>query len=761
MATRWKTNHEKRTGSIWGILLVLLCAIMAGTAMLAFYPHLKKEAKTEIEEKLEKIREQNKETCQLGEETINGIISSIYYMNYAVTKDMGVEEYVTQGYDTSKFTAEEKRLLKSASESFIKDLGESYGSFLSNYRLSACALGESEYGSPAELLLLAKGEDKEETAKKNFAAGLIITFDEKGLPSVADGWNLRYKDKQEVLQKIRQISMREMFDGLSFYDDSELSYEETELLCRLPFPQIKNATFVFAWDEIASDSETYWQSYQVEREAYLFHGYLIGMLGIAAVMILLALILQNIHPLGLRDNSLFLLPTELTGMVIFLGILVTIYVIPDGFAVATLGTGLKEVLVDVGVGSRYVSAANQSIIWLSWVIYAFFWYWAAASVLPYITHPIRSLKERMLFARLGKWILGKTRKVYAWATEVSLTDKQNKTILKIIFVNGIVVALLCCLWFGGIFGAILYSVILYILIKRKSAKIMDDYQKLLARIRRLAKGDFSDRKPEDMGLFNPVRDELAFVQEGFKQAVESEVRSQNMKTELITNVSHDLKTPLTAIITYVDLLKQENLSDEERQEYVNTLDKKSQRLKVLIEDLFEVSKAATNNVVMNYTKVDLVSLIKEVRLENEDKIAASGLDIRWNLPEEKCVLSLDPNRTYRIIDNLLQNILKYSMEHSRVYIDMTKDNNRITVCFKNISAEEMNFSAREITERFVRGDRSRNSEGSGLGMAIAQSFTELQKGSFRVETDGDLFKVTISWKTEKEEKIEPLEEDTE
>jgi signal transduction histidine kinase len=176
---------------------------------------------------------------------------------------------------------------------------------------------------------------------------------------------------------------------------------------------------------------------------------------------------------------------------------------------------------------------------------------------------------------------------------------------------------------------------------------------------------------------------------------------------------------------------------------VETLDKKSQRLKVLIEDLFEISKATTDNLTMNFEEVDLVALMKQVRLENEEKIQESKLDFRWNLPEEKCILLLDPQRTFRIMDNLVQNIFKYAMPYSRVYIELKHAANDVTISFKNMSAAEMNFSAEEITERFVRGDLSRNTEGSGLGLAIAQSFTELQNGTLTVETDGDLFKVTI------------------
>lgn len=295
-------------------------------------------------------------------------------------------------------------------------------------------------------------------------------------------------------------------------------------------------------------------------------------------------------------------------------------------------------------------------------------------------------------------------------------------------------------------GAVIYTILLYVLIKKKCGEILENYQKLLQVTSTIAEGDLTISMEADMGVFNPVRDELTSIRNGFRKAVNDEVRSRNMKTELITNVSHDLKTPLTAIITYVDLLKKEDLTEEQRNDYIATLDKKSQRLRVLIEDLFEVSKAASDNIVMNFDDVDLVSLIKQVRLENEDRIQECTLDFRWNLPEEKCVLMLDPQRTFRVIDNLIQNILKYSMPHSRVYIDLKDRDGEVTVSFKNMSASEMNFSPEEITERFVRGDLSRNTEGSGLGLAIAQSFTELQNGTFRVETDGDLFKVTIGFK---------------
>ena len=213
--------------------------------------------------------------------------------------------------------------------------------------------------------------------------------------------------------------------------------------------------------------------------------------------------------------------------------------------------------------------------------------------------------------------------------------------------------------------------------------------------------------------------------------------------EAVVNISHDLRTPLTAIITYTDLLKNET-HEEKRKEYIEVLEKKSLRLKVLIEDLFEISKAASKNVVMHYMKVDIVDLLKQVGLENDGKIRDAHLDFRWKLPEEKVVMSLDSQKTYRIFENLIVNITKYAMPHTRVYVEMTDLGNSVHISMKNISASELNFDVDEITDRFVRGDSSRNTEGSGLGLAIAKSFVELQHGTLKISTEADLFKADIT-----------------
>ena len=222
-----------------------------------------------------------------------------------------------------------------------------------------------------------------------------------------------------------------------------------------------------------------------------------------------------------------------------------------------------------------------------------------------------------------------------------------------------------------------------------------------------------------------------------------------MKTELITNVSHDLKTPLTAIITYIDLLKEENTTEEQRREYLETLERKSLRLKVLIEDLFEVSKANSGSVNLELVPVDICHLMRQVYLEYEDKMEEAGLQVRFSVPEEKIILRLDSQKTYRIFENLYVNIIKYALHDTRVFVAAEKyDGNdgsapKIRIEMKNISEQEILGDPQELSERFVRGDASRNSEGSGLGLAIARSLTELQGGKFRIEADGDLFKVIL------------------
>ena len=233
------------------------------------------------------------------------------------------------------------------------------------------------------------------------------------------------------------------------------------------------------------------------------------------------------------------------------------------------------------------------------------------------------------------------------------------------------------------------------------------------------------------------------LREGVRVSINEQAKSERLKTELITNVSHDLRTPLTSIITYTDLLKDESLTAEERAKYVGILDQKSQRLKTLIEDLFEVSKMASGNLEMVKQRVDLNQLIQQALAEHAEQFVEQDLHVRTTLPEEPVFAMVDGQKWWRVLDNLLINIWKYSLPGTRVYVNLQQVGSTARIVLKNVARYELGDTTDELFERFKRGDASRQTEGSGLGLAIAQSIVELHGGRMEVEVDGDLFKVTI------------------
>ena len=232
---------------------------------------------------------------------------------------------------------------------------------------------------------------------------------------------------------------------------------------------------------------------------------------------------------------------------------------------------------------------------------------------------------------------------------------------------------------------------------------------------------------------------------GLDAAVENSLKNERMKTELITNVSHDLKTPLTSIISYIDLLKRENFTDPKVQEYLNILEQKAARLKVLTEDVVEASKASTGNLTLNMTDLDFIELLHQVIGEFEERFEEHHLTMMVHFADEPSIIHADGQRMWRVLENIFGNVTKYAMEGTRVYAEVQNSKNQVIFSLKNISAQPLNFAAEELTERFVRGDVARNTEGSGLGLSIAKSFTELQGGKFQLYLDGDLFKVTITF----------------
>jgi len=236
------------------------------------------------------------------------------------------------------------------------------------------------------------------------------------------------------------------------------------------------------------------------------------------------------------------------------------------------------------------------------------------------------------------------------------------------------------------------------------------------------------------------------LKQGVTTLQNEQAKSERLKTELITNVSHDLRTPLTSIITYTELLKKEDVSNEDRIAYVEIIDQKSQRLKVLIDDLFEVSKMASGNVELNKEKVDLVQLLQQTLAEYDNLIKESNLQFRLPNMEIPVYAFVDGQKLFRVFDNLIGNVLKYSLENSRVYITIQTSGDRALISLKNVSKYEISENRDELFERFKRGDSSRHTEGSGLGLAIAKSIVDLHEGHLTIDIDGDLFKVAISLK---------------
>ena len=293
-------------------------------------------------------------------------------------------------------------------------------------------------------------------------------------------------------------------------------------------------------------------------------------------------------------------------------------------------------------------------------------------------------------------------------------------------------------WFVIICNIVFVSAVLYLAIILK--RIKDGGEKI-------AKGDLH-HKIDTQYMFGDFKEfcvSLNNINEGLQVAVNERMKSEHFKTELITNVSHDIKTPLTSIINYVDLIKKEECENETVKQYIEVLDRQSGRLKKLVEDLVEASKASSGTLNVNLAVCDAGVLLTQALGEFEDRLKKAGITPVLNLPENPVKIMADGRHLWRVFDNLLSNVCKYALGGTRVYLDIIRNNGKVYITFRNISKFQLNVSAEELMERFVRGDTSRNTEGSGLGLSIARSLVELQNGSLELNVDGDLFKVTVEF----------------
>lgn len=349
------------------------------------------------------------------------------------------------------------------------------------------------------------------------------------------------------------------------------------------------------------------------------------------------------------------------------------------------------------------------------------------------------LKNTIIY-RLCKWIKNGVKNIF---NNFNLAAK-------------IIVILACMLIFTLIFSnwgftGIILLIAMYVFAFKYCFDNITKFLNIKNTVKKIYEGDTKVRLQEDeyTGVLKELCIYVNDIAGGFTNAIDKSLKSERMKTELITNVSHDIKTPLTSIINYVDLLKKEDMPNEKAKEYLDILEQKSQRLKRLTEDLIEASKASSGNIKLDMKKINVNELIKQISGEFEDKFKNKNLDLNIEMPKEDVFILADSRYLYRVMENMYTNIEKYAMENSRVYVDLLEENKKVKIEIKNISKEKLNISANELMERFVRGESSRNTEGSGLGLSIAQSLTKLQKGEFGIYLDGDLFKVIISFNKEK------------
>ncbi|WP_103981050.1 sensor histidine kinase [Helcococcus massiliensis] len=348
------------------------------------------------------------------------------------------------------------------------------------------------------------------------------------------------------------------------------------------------------------------------------------------------------------------------------------------------------------------------------------------------------LIQNSIIYKIGSWIVRKIKTmVLSFLRLVDISDRK-------VFVG--IFALILGFWF--IFSVLLFNsprvfvigLIPLLIFFKIAKKIYGDIREIQSISEEYSVGNYESRVSEENSL-KKLSANINKAGESLETAVEKQIESQRMKTELVTNVSHDLKTPLTSIINYSQLINDENTDIEDVKKYAETIHQKSLRLKALIESLFEVSKLNSNNVDLHFTDIDLREIFNQALGEWIDKFEDKELELIVNIPDEEEIVSLDGQQTYRIFENVFSNIYKYALEGTRVYMDM-KDK---TITIKNISKYALNISPSELMERFKRGDESRNTEGSGLGLSIASSLTDLQNGRFTIDIIGDLFIVKIEF----------------
>ena len=540
---------------------------------------------------------------------------------------------------------------------------------------------------------------------------------------------------EEYQKEINEITNNETF----------WTYEDGNIKTNIEAINQENAKYIIAsystnylegmkiYTRFDDNSYTYSNSYFIQQAVYnMFKtnqnlpAYLIPITSISLIVMVIYLIWALGHEKDKKEiqlNGVDKIPYEILSVIVFFVI---------------------GILISLGVASIETQVINQKML-ISLLLLSYLG--SYASFAAWVTTTIKRIKAKeflhsFLIYKICKWFVVKIKTL----VERLLDKEDNTKNIAIVYWGFVIISCIIAMIFNSFLGTIILLAFWFWVFH----EIMQ-YNKKLNKINLALKEIYEGHSDIDLdeeelkGVLKSMAKYINDIAGGFTNAIEQSLKSERLKTELITNVSHDIKTPLTSIINYVDLLKQEDIKDEKIKQYIDILNQKSLRLKKLIEDLVEASKVSSGNVKLNIETINLKELLQQTIGEFEDKFEKKELIIDVNLPQEDIKIQADNRYMYRIIENLFSNITKYAADKTRVYIDLTKQNNEIKLEIKNISKDRLNISADELMQRFVRGDKSRYTEGSGLGLSIAKSLTELQGGRFNIQIDGDLFKVIIKW----------------
>lgn len=775
MVIKSKNSETEKRERMPGILVAAVLILAASLAFLSLYPGFKERATEEepnilvSNEFLHEIYQANmvlyKQFCDFAADG-EQVSAQDVFLSAEIGKAEQFSEYYNFGAETPLSFAGEQldELLDQWNLSMQNGIEQQV-----DYEFMDKESGRTFSNTERALHQLGT-EEADVSLDDSYPYYIKLDFDEKGL---LDRVWVRGEDADTLVKSVQRVMRsryleRSLYESLSYSAYGGIDWENTLYyrsandgtvmqmdLQVLNMP--KSCTVCYAMtaaqlNEVKASSRMFLSMSSAGN--YLNSGIQNVFRLLLIVLGLAALLLPLWKKYHLHESNLLPLHIEVLAILVFASFLIlgelsaslVLYTMSDSWEYSLpymLGAAFPGLTAVVGA---------KTIVWminLLLLTMAFtFWFTLVTAFGQVYVFGIRGyVRKRCFCYRMFRYMWASVRRKRAHIRReflhMDLEQNVNMPLFKLLLANYLVLAVISLFWVFGVALLIPYTVFLYGLLRKYIRMIQGQYTSLLTAVRSVAAGNLQTEIEGDWGIFSAFQEELSSIQTGFSKAVDEEVKSQRMRTELITNVSHDLKTPLTAIITYTELLQEEGVTEAQRKEYLAVLKRKSMRLKTLIEDLFEVSKANSGNVAFHMEKVDICNLVRQMYLEYEDRAKEAGLVFRFQFPQTKVFLMLDGEKTSRIFDNLYTNIIKYAMPDTRVYVSVAQVEDEVLIELKNISGYELNIPAESLTDRFVRGDSARSSEGSGLGLAIARSFVELQGGKMKLEIDGDLFKVIL------------------